>query len=220
LTDKNAFTLAEILIVIGIVGVISAITLPTLITSYQKKLVALQVKKAYSVLSEAVKRSEYDNDSTSGWDMKLSADEFTSKYLAAYLPIARTNAKAIHNSINYKFLNGNQFNLAILTTASSSVLVLKDGSFLFVDGWSNGEQRGIAIDINGYSAPNTRGKDVFEFLITKDKGVRPKGYEYTLEQIKDPTFKSSCQKSTVSQAYSCTSWIAREGWKIPKDYPW
>jgi prepilin-type N-terminal cleavage/methylation domain-containing protein len=217
---RNAFTLAEVLIVVGIIGIVSAITLPTLITSYQKKLVAMQAKKAYSVLSEAVKHSEYDNDSTSGWDMGLPANEFVSKYLTAYLPVAKTNAKIVHNSVNYKFLNGDLFNLAILTNSSSSVLVLKDGSFLFVDGWTDGEQRGIAVDINGYSAPNTRGKDVFEFLITKDKGVRPKGYEYTLEQIKDPTFKSSCQKSTVSQAYSCTSWIAREGWKIPKDYPW
>lgn len=45
---KKGFTLSEVLITLGIIGIVAAITLPTLITNYQKKTTATRVKKAYA----------------------------------------------------------------------------------------------------------------------------------------------------------------------------
>ena len=44
---KKAFTLAEVLITLGIIGIVAAMTLPTLIGKYQKKQTVTQLKKAY-----------------------------------------------------------------------------------------------------------------------------------------------------------------------------
>ena len=54
--DKG-FTLAEILITLGIIGVVAAMTIPTLITNYQKKASVTKLQKAISILNQAYKLS-------------------------------------------------------------------------------------------------------------------------------------------------------------------
>lgn len=55
-TNFAAFTLAEVLVTLGIIGVIAALTLPQLIKDYQGKVLHTQLLKAYSVLSQALER--------------------------------------------------------------------------------------------------------------------------------------------------------------------
>lgn len=45
MNKKFAFTLSEVLITMGIIGVISALTVPTLVNNYQRKALALPIKK-------------------------------------------------------------------------------------------------------------------------------------------------------------------------------
>ena len=51
---KKGFTLAEVLITLGIIGVVAAMTLPTLIEKHQKKVSAVRLEQTYSQLSQAV----------------------------------------------------------------------------------------------------------------------------------------------------------------------
>ena len=51
---KAAFTLAEVLITLGIIGIVAAMTLPTLIADYQKKVLETQYKKGVAVLSNGI----------------------------------------------------------------------------------------------------------------------------------------------------------------------
>lgn len=57
---KKAFTLAEVLITLGIIGVIAAMTLPALIGHYRQKVLQEQFKVAYSLLQQAVLKIEAD----------------------------------------------------------------------------------------------------------------------------------------------------------------
>ena len=50
-----AFTLAEVLITLGIIGVVAALTLPTLISNYKKQTYITGLQKAYSVLNNMTK---------------------------------------------------------------------------------------------------------------------------------------------------------------------
>ena len=52
---KIAFTLAEVLITLGIIGVVAALTLPTLISNYKKQTYVTGLQKAYSVLNNMTK---------------------------------------------------------------------------------------------------------------------------------------------------------------------
>ena len=56
---KKAFTLAEVLITLGIIGVVAAMTLPTLVNNTEKKELDAQLTKSYSVLQNAINRMNY-----------------------------------------------------------------------------------------------------------------------------------------------------------------
>ena len=103
---RYAFTLAEVLITIGIIGVVAAITIPTLITNYQKKVTVNRLKQTYSIIEQAVKRSEAENGDISSWDFNMPSDERFEKYLAPYLHIIQRSSsesllsdKKIYNAI-------------------------------------------------------------------------------------------------------------------------
>lgn len=53
---KIAFTLAEVLITLGIIGIVAAMTLPALINKYQQKQTITQLQKVYSVLNQALRQ--------------------------------------------------------------------------------------------------------------------------------------------------------------------
>ena len=55
--------MAEVLITLGIIGVIAALTLPTVIQNYQKQVTVNKLKKAYSVLGQVAQKSIADNGS-------------------------------------------------------------------------------------------------------------------------------------------------------------
>ena len=57
---KTAFTLAEVLITLGIIGIVAALTLPTMINNTQGKELQSQLLKAYSVLQAAINKMNYD----------------------------------------------------------------------------------------------------------------------------------------------------------------
>lgn len=59
--SKKAFTLAEVLITLGIIGVVAALTLPTLIQTNKNKEVETKLQKIYSVMKQAILMSELDN---------------------------------------------------------------------------------------------------------------------------------------------------------------
>ena len=77
---RFGFTLAEVLITLGIIGVVAAMTIPTLITNYQKRETVTRLKSAYAQLQQAIKLSESDNDELGGWD--LTTRDWFDRYLA------------------------------------------------------------------------------------------------------------------------------------------
>ena len=57
---RAAFTLAEVLITIGIIGVVAALTIPTLISNYQQFVLNVQFKKTYSLITQTVDNVNLD----------------------------------------------------------------------------------------------------------------------------------------------------------------
>ena len=53
-SSSNGFTLAEVLITLGIIGVVAALTMPALIGNYQKKEITTRLKKTYSIVQQAI----------------------------------------------------------------------------------------------------------------------------------------------------------------------
>lgn len=89
--NKKAFTLAEVLITLGIIGVVAALTMPMLIGHFEKTTTATKLKKFYSVMAQATDKAMSENGDWSTWDYSLSAKDFFNKYYASNLKVVKTN---------------------------------------------------------------------------------------------------------------------------------
>ncbi len=58
---KKGFTLAEVLITLGVIGIVAALTIPSLISNHNKSVTAARLSKAYNTVSNAIRLSENDN---------------------------------------------------------------------------------------------------------------------------------------------------------------
>ena len=68
---KGAFTLAEVLITLGIIGVVAALTLPALIQKYQDQVLENQLKKMYSTISQGIQKAMADDGVSNFGDTEL-----------------------------------------------------------------------------------------------------------------------------------------------------
>ena len=176
---KVAFTLAEVLITLGIIGVVAAMTLPTLIGNYQKKQVISQLKKAFSEYAQAMQMAQVENGTLDTWAAIPKANfensnieqnrYFGEKYL---FPNIKTLNVCIPTSSecwadNVKNLN-NQDITGTTHYRNNDPGVI---SFIAASGYSvyywlhgNGTGMWYIVDVNGpKNGPNIIGRDIFSF---------------------------------------------------------
>ena len=242
---RIAFTLAEVLITLGIIGVIAALTLPNLITQYQKNATVQGLKVAYSLLSQAVQKSISENGEIDNWDYTLNTNAFNETYILPYLKIAKKcdGGKCIKtdNFNGYYELNGNKY------TSISKSYVLANGMILMADRPGEGFIV-YMIDLNGNKKPNIMGKDIFAFYLLNHQSpfasyrnflknipanlypgsVGPNGSpQYLMDKpalTRVPAHRG-CNKNSIAGGHggvgsACAVVIMKDGWEISKDYPW
>ena len=69
---KAAFTLAEVLITLAIIGVVAAITIPSVVQKYQERVTVTKLKKVYSTLNQAYQMAVIENGTIDQWGLTLS----------------------------------------------------------------------------------------------------------------------------------------------------
>lgn len=89
-TRKSAFTLAEILITLGIIGIVAAMTIPTLMTKYAKQRTETQLKSFYSRINQTLKMSAAENGDIDGLIERKAYSydeqvEFLKQYIFPYM---------------------------------------------------------------------------------------------------------------------------------------
>jgi len=227
---KKAFTLAEILITLGIIGVVTALTIPNLIANYQKKTTVAKLKETYSILQQAFKLSQEDNGEVESWNANLSGKDFFEQYIKNYVKyqvVYTSSELQSKTKIPYKYLNGVRNSSRTLNHANSTHFVLINGARISINGYNDGGKI-IHIDVNGLSGPNTVGKDEFIFFLSSTDGLLPYGYggvngetfgrnNYS-RAIVTGTSNLACAKG--KSGYWCSALIMNDGWQIADDYPW
>ncbi len=162
---KFAFTLAETLIVMGIIGVVAALTLPNLNSSTGEKEKVAKVKKIYSNLEDAVGRAQAVYGPFDEWCVNYSGNcksrifDRISEFLKTSKKCDRVTSCSVELDVNGS--GGWSYNNAA---------ILSDGSVIAIE--SNLGRWVFKIDIDGENkGPNKQGNDVFEFFVNKEKGV-------------------------------------------------
>lgn len=190
---KKGFTLAEVLITLGIIGIVAAMTLPALVAKHRKKVLHTQFLKAYSDLSNASINFKADNG-ISVYEFSLNGNSSTEtlKKMMTYFKGVKHGGKVYvdndpDNDGNSTFetaLGYTPKNLAgkAMKTqpCDQSIITEEIGGRIFsmddaLTRYSTPPRVGpkICIDTNGKQGPNIYGYDWFVFIFTKDGSVKP-----------------------------------------------
>ena len=84
---KKAFTLAEVLVTLGIIGVVSAMTVPTLMQNYQRKVYVTQLHKFYNELSQALLQYQTDKNAVNLSEAGLNSVDSVSNFFKTYFKL-------------------------------------------------------------------------------------------------------------------------------------
>lgn len=217
---KRAFTLAEVLITLGIIGVVAAMTIPIVINKYRSYVLEVQFKKAYSNLSQTILLMKQDLGVENLWKEYVIYDSKNEIYINPenFYNNFDKYIKVVKKAEKYEITNYNGTKKTISDTGDD----LPKAIYILPDGSSVGRQIGNGrirfwIDVNGpYKKPNRYGFDVFEFHITsKNDAVVPvkQVRYYTDEELKNEHFPyisgSPCNKLSTQElnGIGC-SWFA------------
>lgn len=212
----KGFTLAEVLITLGIIGVVAALTMPSLIASHKEKVTVARLKKVYSTLENAYMLARNENMDVQSWfesdDVKTNSKIFYEK-LKPYLNVMKDcGVESGCLTEGYvKTLDGRNYNNYNLNTKEYR-FILSDGTQVMIylaksDFAASDSIGNIKVDIDGYRGSYTFGKDFFIFNITP-KGIYPNGLEN--HTASDDTFEEACNKSKQSHdanGAGCTAWV-------------
>ena len=218
----NGFTLAEVLITLGIIGVVAAMTLPALVQKQQDKITVTKLKKAYSVISQAYLMARNENGEINNWGFAgnitnsdrdengvfdSSVYDNSELFGSKLIPYMKVTSTCYDRGTNCKIPS--QYNLSVsirYNKNTTTQIKLADGT-VFLGGWlaninctqtvSCGD---FSVDVNGpENKPNTVGKDVFYFAIYQNKIVPYGG------NTGSATFDKRCKNG--GDGYGCTAWV-------------
>ena len=191
-----AFTLAEVLVTLGIIGVVAAMTLPSVIDNSRNKQLESALKKSYSTLSQAL--DMYYAEEGVKLTPKNCGNSQLKPILMKYLHTAKdcglgtldaatracvpsqhwlTDEQKEKGYIKYRNLNNtNDIEMALFDRGQ---FVLNDSSLVLCeDGF--GDNKFISVDVNGYNKrPNRLGIDLFMFQINDEGALIPMGVKGT-----------------------------------------
>lgn len=219
---KFAFTLAEVLITLGIIGVVAALTIPALIANHKKQVVVTRMQKFYSTINQAIKLSEAENGEASNWSgtEHLDSDslyDFWNNYMLKYF----TSKDVIKTSdgILVTLSDGSAFGIY------NPQLVLTNGiSWMHIVYCVDYKSCKNRLDSNGNKVYNYPfdGKNTFLFK-GQDNSILTYYNEATSGNVKTRDLlmnetKDSYGCNQTTKAY-CAALIEYDGWKISKDYP-
>lgn len=232
---KFGFTLAEVLITIGIIGVVAAMTIPMLYTNMQKKVTVSKLQKAYSELANAVKLAEDTSGGALFEKGKLTSRERFEKYVVPHLKVVSVTTVP-NQKVYYSPGGGRETGLAILLSTGKQYTLLSGTTFLL----SNDEVKCVSdfdgsvsihmiVDLNGYkNPPNKFGRDIFYILLNSERGIflrysddgEAGSVVRTREQLLNGPSRENYQCNKRGRGLWCGALIQKDGWKISKDYPW
>ena len=215
LVNCVAFTLAEVLITLVIIGVIAAITIPNLSKKWRDHADVVKVKEAYSILSNAYKMALAENGPMESWDWPAPNGSYSSanydyfgSVLSKYLKVQKYcgHNRGCFDAVYFKKVTSGDYTSIGLLRDQHGKMILANGMRLFID-INNPrymDNSHIFVDINGAKGPNRFGYDAFTIPI-RSYGLDIKSNSVGSVSDCNPT------KNSNGIGMSCINWIMRKG---------
>lgn len=234
-----AFTLAEVLIVIGIIGIVAALTIPTIIAENQKKTYVTQLRKFYSNFQNGIRlymnnQGCSDLTCTGIFNSVYNNAAWQNNVKAAILSTFNVSSSYVYSdfsSLSYNYIGASAGTDTPFDTSSS--FMLADGSLIGIndnDGGNctiystvNDDKKlknactYVYIDINGFKEPNIYGRDLYVFLLSNQGFLYPhRGIDYAKAYANSENYTTSSgywNRSTAASSAAC----GLDGSSMPTD---
>ena len=217
--NKQGFTLAEVLVTLGIIGVVSAMTVPTLMQNYQRKSYVTQLHKVYNELQQAAQQYMTDRNAVNLREAGLTSNDALANFVKTYFKVINDCGEDRQPcmSDDYKKITGK-----VLGNASGQPLnmtIASGVSFGFgisSTGTANNNRVAIFdVDINGSQGPNIAGRDVF-ILGLFNNGIVDE-YQLTTapgdKDTREEIFNNYCIADNTSWV-GCFGKILNDNWEM------
>ena len=219
---RNAFTLAEILVTFGVIGVVAAVTMPTLIQNYKKHVVETKLSKFYTTINQAIAMSTVQNGEPADWVKDCGKSyaitctndetmEWFKSYIGKYMSVSKIEPKEDDTGFFVYFNDGS---IMFMRTYVYDIL------FYISKKAIDSPQSGVNEFSFRFMPKLISGGNTTTNIYTIKNTVEPNVYAWdgTLEYLyTEPRF--GCKTDATFDRRYCTKIIQLNGWKIPKDYP-
>ena len=210
--NKNGFTLAEVLITLAIIGVVAALTIPSLVAQYQKRETVTKLKDFYSIMSQAFIRAKIDHGEWDTWRSNYcysgTADRNTAAqcqlkwletYLFPYIKNVKIETKGIY---------------VLVALSNGSGFSSYNDHFFFCLKYSDCQEK-----VEDF---NTRTRFLFSFSHTKGFETYHCGWRGSRDEILNSinSCNHTCSKDVPKHSGLCARLIQLDSWTIAPDYPW
>lgn len=197
-----AFTIAEILVAMSIVGVVAAMTIPTLHYNKTKKEYSVKLKNFYSRMQNAIEDMQVDKGSFKDMKKPDNADEGIAWYLDNIDPY-----------MGHQFVKGRK-------------IYYKDGSSLDIV-WA-GACLDVDYDVNGDKSPNRSGYDKYRFLYCFKPDLRSSWFgdtetffgTYGHGYVATSTTRAQMIDKCKANPPWCSRLLQVDNWEYKQDYPY
>ncbi len=208
------FTLAEVLVTVGIIGVVAALTMPTLVQNHQRKVYVTQLRKVCTELEQSFVR--YIND-RNAVNLREAGNLTTTDGIASFFNRYFNVVKECNDSFcftDYKCLDGDCYGGYFNTERSVN---LSSGALIgFNEAGVDNLFINFLVDVNGEQGPNIAGRDIF--FITADVNGKLEDFGYMFAQIvgggqdidREDIFEQGC----ASQGLGCYGKVVLDGWEM------
>ena len=236
---KLGFTLAEVLVTLGIIGVVSAMTIPALTQNWQKKSYVTQLHKVYNVFQQAftsmmteanalnIAEAGFYNRSSEG--AGTSEKEFLHEHFKVIKDCGTSTSGCFASS--YRNINGQSFSFS----PSGYKVAIAGGPAIsfYIDGIDTGTYETddyvgyIFVDTNGPKGPNIQGRDLFMMYYFADgildayhinPACRKNGTSCngpnSAKHARETRFNSYCKSSTGWDQGGCFAKILNDNWEM------
>ncbi len=213
---KKGFTLAEVLITLSIISVISILTLPSLVKEYKYKIYSTSIEKAYSQISDAVQAVMNDEmtnqfyQTTAGVLYSSDCTKGPCYFVKNYLKATRYECQnATPSCVASAYHSSNPDLPDAVTYFGQSCAQLNSGATICLEMNANNGVTSVFIDTNGPAEPNITGLDTFVLNILANGDVK--------DWSTDP---STCNKKNGSNGHvadyaaGCLTKVMNNGWKV------
>ena len=212
----KAFTLAEVLIVLTIVGIIAVLTIPNLIDGYNKKIYVANVQKVYNLFSDAARKYLADNNTDSLAETDMIDLNGVGDFLNNYFKVVKNCGIYSEDGENcfadfYKDVVGRtdyapdiEYRYCVIINTGAAICMASMSiDDIDIHGYSD-----VIFDVNGKKGPNTKGRDLFAFELYSD-GKVSEGYN-TQTKI------NNCDATIPDGGYAsgCFTKLIENNWRM------